>query len=174
MSDRGPGPAAVAALLGIDDPEEARRVAARAGEVAARLPAPAGSGIRAATAALDMASRLIAGKPLAELTPPERDWVCTTVASHGGGPLINALKMPMLLAAGAEWFNIAAVSGTASADHGTCDTGPPPGPDPPLDCTPAAEWPSAAKADAVVIGSGAGGAMAARTLAQVGSEGRHH
>jgi choline dehydrogenase-like flavoprotein len=168
VSDRGPGPAAVAALLGIDDPAEARRVAARAGEVAARLPAPAGSGIRAATAALEMASRLIAGKPLAELAPPERDWVCTTVASHGGGPLISALKMPVLLAAGAEWFNMAAISGTASADDGTCDTRPP-RPDPPLDCTPAAGWPSAATADAVVIGSGAGGAMAARTLARSGA-----
>jgi choline dehydrogenase-like flavoprotein len=181
----------VAALLGIDDPAEARRVAARAGEVAARLPAPAGSGLRAATAALDVASRLIAGKPLAGLAPPERDWVCTTVAAHGGGPLLDALKMPMLLAAGADRFGHTAnhtttgtanhtatahhtasetgCDATADVDGGTCDADPPPRPDPPLDCTPAADWPSRMTADAVVIGSGAGGAMAARTLARSGA-----
>ncbi len=198
----------MAALLGIDDPQEAHRVAVRAGEVAARLPAPAGPGIRAGTAALDLASRLIAGKPLADLGPPERDWVCTTVASRGGGPLLDALKMPMLLAAGAERFGRAAdaraadaraagaraagaraagahaggtgahaADGTAdgsadragNTDGGTCDPERPPRPDPLLDCTTAADWPSRMTADAVVIGSGAGGAMAARTLARSGA-----
>ena len=73
--------------------------------MAARLPAPAGHGIRTAAAALDVAARLIASKPLADLAPPERDWVCTAVASGGGAALIEALKMPVLLAAGAERFS---------------------------------------------------------------------
>jgi choline dehydrogenase-like flavoprotein len=172
----GQAAATVAALLGIDDPQEAQRVAARAGEVTARLPAAAGAGIRAATAALDLASRLIAGKPLAELAPPERDWVCTTVASRGGGSLLDALKLPLLLAAGDERsgrsataYSAAAGTGEPDADSGACGAGPPPRPDPPLDCTPAADWPSRMTADAVVIGSGAGGAMAARTLARSGA-----
>ena len=171
MSDSGStslGTAAVAALLGIDDPLEARRIAARAGEVAARLPAPAGSAIRVAAAALDAASRLIAAKPLAELAPPERDWVCTTLASHGGGPLLEALKLPALLAAEADRFSEGA-RGAAGATDGTCGTGPG-RPDPLLDCTSSAQWPSRTTADAVVIGSGAGGAMVARALARSGAD----
>ncbi len=189
--------AAVAALLAIEDPAAARRVAARTAEVAARLPAPAGSGIRAGVAALDAAARLIAGKPLAALAPAERDWVCTTLAGRGGGPLLDALKMPVLLAAGAVGLGGGASGGGASgwADDtggradgtaGSADgTGPADGtaglagrtvggstarPDPPLDCTPSVDWPSRTTADAVVIGSGAGGAMAARTLARSGAK----
>ena len=171
----GQATAVVAALLGIDDPQEAQRVAARASAVAARLPAPAGTGIRAATAALDLASRLIAGKPLAKLAPPERDWVCTTVASRGGGPLLDALKLPLLLAAGEERYGRDAVGGeypaapNAGAPAWDGGTGRPARPDPPLDCTPAADWPSRMTADVVVIGSGAGGAMVARTLARSGA-----
>lgn len=41
-------------------------------------------------------------------------------------------------------------------------------PDSLLDVTPSNEWPTATHADAVVIGSGAGGAMVARTLARAG------
>jgi choline dehydrogenase-like flavoprotein len=155
--------AAVAALLGIEDPAEAARVAARAGEVVARLPKPAGSCIRAGIAALDTAARLISGRPLAALTPAERDRVCTTVAARGGAMLLDALKMPLLLAAGADRF-ARLPARAAPADS------PPPRPDPPLDCTDAADWPSCTTADAVVIGSGAGGAMAARTLARSGAK----
>ncbi|MFD9623511.1 GMC family oxidoreductase N-terminal domain-containing protein [Streptomyces virginiae] len=52
--------------------------------------------------------------------------------------------------------------------------------DPWLDCVPATQWPQCSTADAVIIGSGAGGAMAARTLARAGlrvvvlEEGEHH
>jgi choline dehydrogenase-like flavoprotein len=52
-------------------------------------------------------------------------------------------------------------------EPGRAPAAPPPD-DPPLDCVPSAEWPDRATADAVVIGSGAGGAIAARTLARAG------
>src|SRR5207244_7732054 len=41
-------------------------------------------------------------------------------------------------------------------------------PDPELDVTPSAAWPSTVRCDAVVIGSGVGGAAVARTLARAG------
>ena len=43
-------------------------------------------------------------------------------------------------------------------------------PDPGLDVTPSKEWPGRKYCDAIVIGSGAGGAMAARTLARAGMD----
>ena len=41
-------------------------------------------------------------------------------------------------------------------------------PDAPMTVVPSAEWPSSSRADVVVVGSGAGGAFAARTLARAG------
>src|SRR5207302_6045853 len=41
-------------------------------------------------------------------------------------------------------------------------------PDPELDVTPGSQWPGRSRVDVVVIGSGAGGAMAARTVARAG------
>lgn len=41
-------------------------------------------------------------------------------------------------------------------------------PDPELDVTPSSEWPSTTSVDAVIVGSGAGGAMVARTLSRSG------
>ncbi len=164
MSDRRLA-AAAAALLAIEDPTEAERVGARAGEVAARLGEPAGAAVRAGAGVLDMAARLLAGRPLAALAPAERDWVCGTVAARGGGQLLEVLKIPMLLAAGSERLTRAAPGTQVAPAHRAGRVRP----DPPLDCTNARDWPSSTTADAVVIGSGAGGAMAARTLARSGA-----
>lgn len=76
------------------------------------------------------------------------------------GAALDALKAAVLLVNGAETYlpelrrNVAA-TGVAR-------------PDAELAVTPAAAWPSRSRCDAIVIGSGAGGAMVARTLARAG------
>lgn len=158
----------VAAMLGTEDPAEADRIAARVSMLAATLPWPVRAGIRSGAGALNMVARALTGSQLDELTPVRREAVCAAVAGHAVGERwLDALKMPLLLAAaesGPEWR------------RGL----PPASDDPPLDCVPSPEWPTCATADAVVVGSGAGGAMVARTLARAGlrvvvvEEGRQH
>ncbi|MFD0687148.1 GMC family oxidoreductase [Actinomadura fibrosa] len=146
----------VAALLGIEDAAEVDRVTARAEAVGRALPAPVRLGLRAGAGALDAYSRLATGRALDGLDPARRDALCAVLTARApAARLVEAMKIPLLLAAGTELL-----------------PGPlPPGParpDAALDCVPSAEWPACSTADAVVVGSGAGGAMAARTLARRG------
>ncbi len=159
-----------AALLGVDDAEELRRLRARLGDITGAFPLPARIGLRAGAGALDLAARLLTGAPLGGLDVARRDAVCAIVASRPlGARLVDTLKFPALLAAGTERL-----------EEGAARTAPPGRPDPELDCVPSPEWPACTTADAVVIGSGAGGAMAARTLSRAGlsvvilEEGRRH
>ncbi|MEO3829625.1 GMC family oxidoreductase [Actinomadura sp. B10D3] len=146
----------VAALLGIEDADDLARVAARAEALGRALPAPARLGLRAGAGTLDALSRLATGHPLEALDAERRDAFCALLTSREpAARLVEALKIPLLLAAGTELLPPPGAAGD-------------PRPDAPLDCTPSADWPSCSTADAVVIGSGAGGAMAARTLARRG------
>ncbi|MBA0126900.1 GMC family oxidoreductase [Haloechinothrix sp. YIM 98757] len=144
----------VAALLGMDTAAEAAPVAERVDALCRGFPRFARFGLHAGSGALDTAAVLLTGRRFDQLDADRRDEVCRTLTARPAlATLVDALKMPLLLASG-------------SAE-------PPPEtgivrPDPELDCTPADCWPARATADAVVIGSGAGGAMVARTLARAG------
>ncbi|MFF7356180.1 GMC family oxidoreductase N-terminal domain-containing protein [Streptomyces filipinensis] len=149
----------VAAVLADDGTAEwTRAVPPRVAALLDALPAPARLAVRGAAAAVDAYAVARTGRRLSALGPAGRQQVMASLASRRALlPLLDAVKVPVLLAAGTE----------RTLHH---DAAPPLSApkDPPLDCTPSAHWPTRSTADAVVVGSGAGGAMAARTLAAAG------
>ncbi|MET9904421.1 GMC family oxidoreductase [Streptomyces sp. NPDC006446] len=159
----------VAALLADQgDTGWSARVPHRLDSVLAALPRAARAGVHTAVAALETYTALRTGRCLAALGPDEREDVLASLAARPRlAPLLDLLKVPVLLAAGTERMPAPPARATPPVD-------------PPLDCTPAEEWPARSTADVVVVGSGAGGAMAARTFALAGlgvvvlEEGRHH
>ncbi|PKW05594.1 Choline dehydrogenase [Streptomyces sp. 1222.5] len=161
----------VSALIADDGGADwTRRVPARLETTLAALPFAARAGVRAAARGMDAYAVVRTGRTLSALTAPERESVLAELAARPGlQPLLDVLKVPVLMAAGTERMLQDGPSPRAV-----------PRADPPLDLTPASDWPARSTADAVVIGSGAGGATAARTLARAGldvvvlEEGRHH
>ncbi len=116
-----------------------------------------------AARALDGAALVTAGHRLVHLPWEKRVALLSRLESlPNGGQALAGLKGVVLLVHGAHAYakeTLAAARSTGLAR-----------PDADMDVTPSLAWPSFFKADAVVVGSGAGGAMVARTLARAGLE----
>lgn len=184
---------AAATLLGVDT-VEARRVARRLVGLAQAFPQPVRAGLHAGALALDGWARGLTGQHLIDLDAERRDALCTVLTARGPGrQLADLLKMPMLLAAATTPPTTtppaapppSAPPPSARPPSARPSPAPPPSappspappspapsparPDAPLTCVPLTEWPARTTADAVVVGSGAGGAMVARELARAGA-----
>ncbi len=150
-----------AALLppeaGGPDPE---RVASVARRLISQMPATSQVGLGAALVGLESLSLLSHGRTLGRLAPEKREAVLGRIAASGGAGVLDAIKSVVLLAHGADDF--------AAEIEAIGKLHEPSRPDPVLDVVAAAEWPRRTSCDVVVIGSGAGGAFAARALARAG------
>ncbi|WP_030338262.1 GMC family oxidoreductase [Streptomyces sp. NRRL S-1022] len=161
----------VAALIADDGTTDwPRRVPDRLETVLSAMPTAARAGIRAAARAVDAYALARTGRTLAGLTAHERQSVLAGLAARPALlPLLDLLKVPVLLSAGTERMLHEGPTRSVLTRR-----------DPPLDLTPASAWPARSTADAVIVGSGAGGAVAARALARAGldvvvlEEGSHH
>jgi choline dehydrogenase-like flavoprotein len=154
------GDAAAALLPPEGGGPKPERVAAVARRMIARMPRSSQVGLGAALLGLEGLSIARSGRTLGAASQEQREALLRQVARFGGAPLVDSVKSIVLLAHGADAFaaEIAAVGSRHQPSR----------PDPQLTITPAAEWPHSSSCDAVVIGSGAGGAFAARALARAG------
>jgi choline dehydrogenase-like flavoprotein len=127
-----------------------------------RLPMTTRLAVRSGLLSLAAASYLTTGRSLLRLDPDARANLLRRVASLGpdAGAAMEGLKAIVLLANDADSY--AAELLARAAEHDIAR------PDGELTVTASSNCPSVVTADAVIVGSGAGGAMAARTLARAG------
>lgn len=124
-------------------------------------PAVARQAVRAGATALALTGRVVLRQPLDAASPERRAAFLERLARNDRAALaLDGLKSLVLLAYGAD-AHAAEMLARSVAE-------PPARPDADLTVISSTWWPSHTHADAVVIGSGAGGAMVARTLAQAG------
>ena len=128
----------------------------------ARMPSTTRLALRAGLLSVGAASYLTTGRSLSRLSPNQREQVLRRVAalSPDAGAAVEAMKVIVLLANGADTYAPELLARAQKHDAAR--------PDAALTITPSTESPSVVAADAVVVGSGAGGAMVARTLARAG------
>lgn len=139
-----------------------RRVASAARILLAGMPARQRIGVGAGLAALEAASFVTSGKTLGAQPSERRARFLERIATSGpvGSAAMDGLKTLVLMAAGGEEF--------APEIRTTGSLSPPARPDPPLSIRPAADLSDGESFDAIVVGSGAGGAFAALELARAG------
>lgn len=127
-----------------------------------RLPTTSRLALRAGLLSVAAASYLTTGRSLSRLGPSQRDQVLRriTALSPEAGAAIEAMKAIVLLANGADTYAPELLSRAQKHDVAR--------PDAALTITSSAESRSVVTTDAVIVGSGAGGAMVARTLARAG------
>jgi choline dehydrogenase-like flavoprotein len=127
-----------------------------------RLPATSRLALRAGMLSLAAASYLTTGRSLTRLDPGQREQVLRRVAAINpdAGAALAAMKVIVLLANGADSYAPELLSRAQEHDAAR--------PDAALTITNSTESSSVVTADVVIVGSGAGGAMVARTLARAG------
>ncbi|HLF41832.1 MAG TPA: GMC family oxidoreductase N-terminal domain-containing protein, partial [Acidimicrobiia bacterium] len=129
----------------------------------AMLPGPARHAIRSGVLTLNGLSIATTGKTLYRNDPDARDRLLARLMRRSEGRhAMEGLKAFVLLVAGGEKYADELLERWQKVE--------PVRPDAALDVTPAVWWPSRSSADVVVIGSGAGGAFVARTLARAGMD----
>ncbi|GFG73392.1 GMC family oxidoreductase [Mycobacterium botniense] len=138
------------------------QLAQRVDRYLTQLPATSRAAVRAGLLSLAAASYLTTGRSLRRLSPEARVKLLGRVASLGpdAGAAVEGLKALVLLANGADTYAPELLARAQEHDVAR--------PDATLDVVASAAVPSVLTADAVIVGSGAGGAMAARTLARAG------
>ncbi|OCB17259.1 oxidoreductase [Mycobacterium malmoense] len=142
----------------------APELAARVERYLRQLPATSRVAMRAGLLGLTAASFATTGRSLPRLAPDRRERVLRRVAALGpdAGAALEAMKAIVLLANGAETYAPELLSRAAQQVAAR--------PDAALNVVGSTESRSVVTADAVVVGSGAGGAMVARTLARAGCD----
>jgi choline dehydrogenase-like flavoprotein len=127
-----------------------------------RLPITSRLAMRAGLLSVGAASYLTTGRSLAHLSPGQRDRVLRRVAalSPDASVAVEAMKAIVLLANGADTYAPELLSRAQEHDSARVEA--------PLTIISSTESRSVITADAVIVGSGAGGAMVARTLARAG------
>ena len=127
-----------------------------------QMPSTTRLALRAGLLSVGAASYLTTGRSLSRLSPSRRDQVLRRVAalSPDAGAAVEAMKVIVLLANGADTYAPELLARAQKHDAAR--------PDADLAITLSTECPSVVTADAVIVGSGAGGAMVARTLARAG------
>lgn len=127
-----------------------------------RLPATTRLAVRGGMLSMAAASYLTTGRSLRRLAPEARVKVLHGVASLSpdAGAAVEGLKAVLLLANGADAYATELLARAQSHDLAR--------PDAALTVSSSSDSDSVVMADAVIVGSGAGGAMVARTLARAG------
>lgn len=167
MRRAGPARASLAAFGSALLPEEhggppPAQFVERVDRYLAQMPTTSRLAVQAGLMSLAATSYLTMGRSLSHLGPGDREQVLRRLAaiSPDVGAAVEGVKAIALLANGADTYAQELLSRAQAHDAAR--------PDAALNVTPSTDSPSVLTADAVIVGSGAGGAMAARTLARAG------